>query len=95
MKLTKHFKDNWRERVGGEVTVEEMVSILRESVIVQWGSMFKKSDGQTFKTMKIYWHPGRQVVIKMDPFGNRAVTVLSIKNYHHKNRKRKNGRTVL
>ena len=77
--FSKHFIQNWRERVGGEPNKADVTRILSESVRVQKGQLLKKPNGMSWNTLSIYWHPVKNVIIKIDNFAGVAVTVLSDK----------------
>ena len=81
LSLTGHFKDNWRERVGGEPPEPHAVeAIIMESIYLQPCFRYiRLEDGKIDKTLAIYWHPGRNLVIKVDRYKKTAVTVLSPK----------------
>ena len=75
IKLTKHFVENWRERVGDEPTSGIVSKIMNDGVRIQEGRVFGKR-----KTLSYYWHPGMNLVISIDRFQNTAVSVLSEAN---------------
>ncbi len=86
MKITRHFRDNWKARVGGRVpSPAEIAEILMEAVLVQRPrSLYQrnKRNFERFNLLASYWHPGRGVVLKIDESnGERvAVSVLSRAN---------------
>ena len=73
MRITRHFEQRWRERVGGRPpTPQELEVLIQESIRLQRGR-----DHGYFQTLAIYWHPERGVVIKINPKVRTAVTVVS------------------
>ena len=80
LKLSRHFIDNWKERIGGSPDVEEVKAIIRESLLIQRCNKYQRFDGRESHTLAIYWHPARSIVIKVDETKDKAVTVLSPKN---------------
>lgn len=76
LKLTHHFIDNWRLRVGGEPAAGAVQQIIRTSVRVQ-KAMWVVRDREPWLLLEIWWHPGLDLVIKLDPYENVAVTVMS------------------
>ncbi len=82
MKLSKHFIENWKTRVGREPNAFFVRRIIRESVRAQHGHDVCdiKSGRMLFRVLAIYWHPGLDLIIKVDQTEGVAVTVLSGKN---------------
>lgn len=74
--FTHHFIDNWRERVGGEPLPGTVRHIIQTSVRIQ-KSVYVRKDGDPWRVLAIYWHPDLDLVIKLDPIDNVAVTVMS------------------
>lgn len=75
--LSKHFRDNWEERVGICPTPRRVEEIVSESVIVQRGRGMVLKDGSFYNTLSIYWHPDLKIVVTIDPIKRTAVSVLS------------------
>ena len=76
MILSSHFKDNWQVRVGGEPTEAQIEQLCRESVVVQRARSLMMYDGTPFRTLTLFWHPEKKIVIKLDEFAGVAVSVL-------------------
>jgi hypothetical protein len=80
LRLTTHFDERWEERVGAErPTPKEVAALIGESIQLQKPRDLFTPRGYRFRVMAVYWHPGRQIVIKVDERNNRAVTVLTPK----------------
>ena len=75
--MTKHFEDNWQERVGGHPTPQTVAAIIRTSVRIQKSMLLRQPDGTPYRVLAIYWHPELDIIIKLDPRDNCAVTVMS------------------
>lgn len=85
LNLTEHFIENWVARVSQQHPKPKMIqNILAESVRVQNGRDLYDEDGIIYRMLAIYWHPVLNIVIKIDRAQNKAVTVLSEKNYNDK-----------
>lgn len=84
MRLTGHFIDNWRERVGHAPTEEEIQAIIRESLVVQRFSSFRLLCGGKYRRLALYWHPARNVIVSYDAESDTAVSVLSRKMWEEK-----------
>jgi hypothetical protein len=80
MHLSRHFINNWIDRVGFQPTETAIVDIIRESVRVQKGQKLLKIDGSPFNTLTIYWHPDLKLILLVDRYSNTAVSVLSREN---------------
>ncbi|MBA3012945.1 MAG: hypothetical protein KKF12_18505 [Proteobacteria bacterium] len=80
MRLSKHFIDNWYERVGNYPTEEMIKGIILDSVVIQKGLKLKKLDNTPFNTLTNYWHPDLKLILRIDCFTNTAVSVLTPEN---------------
>jgi hypothetical protein len=80
VRLTTHFDERWEERVGGQApSRNEVDQLIRESIQLQQPRDLFTPKGYRYRVMAMYWHPGKQIVIKVDGVRNRAVTVLTPK----------------
>jgi hypothetical protein len=76
IRISRHFEENWRARVGGDPDPARICEILARSLRVQTGGA--PIDGSPYtKTLSIYWSPSDGVLIKLDPTTSTLVTVLS------------------
>ncbi len=80
MHLSRHFINNWIDRVGGHPTGPMVADIIQNSVRVQKGRKLKKTDGTPFNTLTVYWHPDLKLIVQVDQFNDTAVSVLSKAN---------------
>ena len=80
MRLSKHFIENWHERVGNYPTEDMIQGILLGCVLVEKGRKLRKMNGEPFNTLTSYWHPDLKLILRLDFFSNTAVTVLSREN---------------
>jgi hypothetical protein len=71
--------------VGNLPTVPAVKKYIYESVRVQGCRDLKKCNGENFRMLAIYWHPELDLVMKVDHINNRAVSVLSKKNFEKRN----------
>ncbi|MFA5712495.1 hypothetical protein [Mycolicibacterium sp.] len=76
IRISRHFQENWRARVGGDPDPQQICEILGRSLRVQTGGAPIGGSLYT-KTLSIYWSPSDGVLIKMDPTNGTLVTVLS------------------
>jgi hypothetical protein len=64
--------------VGGEPpSVRELGQILAECIRLQKGRSLLTIKGKPYRQMALYWHPKRQIVIKVDATHQRVVTVVT------------------
>ena len=78
--LTKHFEERWPERVGGSAPdAGQIMQMLRESILLQDPKELFTPRGRRCRVLAMYWHPRKNVVIKVDGKHGRVVTVLSAK----------------
>ncbi|MDY6789703.1 MAG: hypothetical protein SWH54_00360 [Thermodesulfobacteriota bacterium] len=82
LRLSQHFCENWKKRVGIYPTIEAVHKILKEGVRIQMGRELKHPDGTPFRMLAIYWHPDLDIVVKIDRVKNMAVTVLTRENFN-------------
>jgi hypothetical protein len=80
MRLSKHFIENWHERVGNFPKEGMVKSIIQDSIRVQKGIKLMRPDGSPFSTLTLYWHPDLKLILQIDCFNDTAVSVLSDKN---------------
>ena len=79
LRLSKHFVENWRKRVGNSPTAKGVDDIIRQSVRVQKGK--KAITRFSFiKTLTIYWHADLNLIITVDHFTRTVVSVYSKNN---------------
>ncbi|MCK5100391.1 MAG: hypothetical protein KAR45_19940 [Desulfobacteraceae bacterium] len=83
IRLSKHFVENWRIRVGNEPSVDAVNAIIVASIPVQKGKRFMNG-----KTLSYYWHPELNLILLIDHFNNTAVSVLSEANKPKKTRQK-------
>jgi len=75
---SKHFGEQWRERVGGDVpSASALGRLIQESVFCQKQRDLFTPRGIRYRVLAVYWHPERDLVIKVDEAAGRAVTVLT------------------
>lgn len=76
LELTKHFVENWRKRVGHVPRADEVRRMINQAVRIQKG---RRIYGRTswIKTLSIYWHTGTDLIITVDHFTDKVVSVYS------------------
>jgi len=72
LKLTRHFIDNWRDRVGNDPTPGAVMAVIKESIHQQAGRRFGSDSVLTW-----YIHFGLKIALSVDHFNGTAVSVLS------------------
>lgn len=77
LKLTKHFRERWFERVGSHPTEAAVMAFIAGAIKVQDGRNVKLADGSDCRILAIFWHPELDLMIKVDEVANRAVTVMT------------------
>ena len=73
-RLSKHLVENWDRRVGAVPTNAEVNRLIRESKQIQEGCEVQ-TPGVLFKTISIYWHHKRGLIITVDHYTNKVVSV--------------------
>jgi hypothetical protein len=76
-KLTGHFLRNWNFRVGGSPTLTLINEFIRHSVRIQRPRMLYESDGKAFPLLAMYWNPEMDIIITVDGYQRKAVSVLT------------------
>ncbi|MFH1157094.1 MAG: hypothetical protein V1793_25130 [Pseudomonadota bacterium] len=80
LKLSKHFIDNWIDRVSSEPPSPEKVDdIIKKSVRVLKGRE-GRSRFSYIKTLTVYCHFGLNIIITVDHFTKTVVSVYSQAN---------------
>ena len=78
IELSKHFIRNWERRVGQTPTPERVQRIIdEESVFVQSCENLRQENGAFFRMLAIYWAPEIDILIRVDTYKNKAVSVLT------------------
>ena len=80
VRLTQHFVDNWKARVGGEPTLAMVQQVIDESVKVQPTRNLFASRGYPYRVLAIYCNFERKLLIKVDEVNGNAVTVMGVDN---------------
>lgn len=77
--LSRHFEERWRERVGTEPSPEVIQDIICDprTVRIQACRDLRRPCGGQFRQAAVYWSPALGVIVKIDEYRNRAITVLS------------------
>jgi hypothetical protein len=82
LRLSKHFVEQWEQRVEEPVpTGEELAEMVKGSVRVQKYRKAYTPRGRSFEVPACYWLPERKIIIKAAEGngGEVAITVLSAK----------------
>ena len=75
-KLSRNFEEKWLENIGSPLpTSDEIDPMIKESVIVQKQRDLFTSRGRLYRVLATYWHPGREIVFKVDHKRKKAVTL--------------------
>lgn len=80
LKLSRHFRENWEARVGGQADPAVVRQVVAEGVRVQRGRPILTVDGQESRILSVYWHPGLDLVVSIDNVNLVAVSVLTPEN---------------
>ena len=64
--LTMEFEKKWLENIGPLPTSNEIDQMIYESIIVQKQRDLFTSRGRLYRVLAIYWHPEREIVVKLD-----------------------------
>lgn len=78
LKLTRHFVENWRERVDGRVPDPRMVEALVHSKHTVRAIRFKEFegvDGESIRVLEVRWYVPGDLIITIDRANNAAVSV--------------------
>lgn len=77
MDLTAHFRQNWKDRVGGDPDPVVVDEILDRSVVIARAKRFRLFEGNWFSTLSYFWEPEKNIVITADELGGKLVSVLT------------------
>ena len=77
IRLSRHFVNNWKMRVGGDPDPAEITRMLADSIRVQPCRNLQRLNGELYRQLAIYWIPERDIIIKVDDFYGTAVTVMT------------------
>ena len=79
LRLSKHFIANWNKRVGQNPEAEDINRMVNQAIRVQKG---RQICGRTayIKTLTIYWHADKNIIITVDHFTRTVVSVYSRTN---------------
>ena len=84
LKLSKHFCDNWRKHFDRSPTIELVKDIMAEAIRVQHCRDLLEKNGNPYRMLSIYWHPGLKLMLKIDKINNTAVSILSATDWNRK-----------
>ncbi len=85
LNLSKHFIKNWYERVGQSPSAKNINTLINQAIRVQKG---KKIFGRFshIKTLTIYWHADKEIIITVDHYTKTVVSVYSRVNMPGQNK---------
>ena len=74
--LSRNFEKKWLENIGPLLpTSHEIDQMINESIIVQKQMDLFTSRGRLYRVSAMYWHPGGEIVFKVDHKRRKAVTL--------------------
>lgn len=76
LKLSKHFVENWRKRVGCVPSDDDIRRRINQAVRIQKGRRIRGMYSFV-KTLSIYWETGLDLIITVDHFTDTVVSVYS------------------
>ena len=71
------FEKKWLENIGPLPTSNEIDQMIYESIIVQKQRDLFTSRGRLYRVLAIYWHPGREIVFKVDHKKRKVVILIT------------------
>jgi len=78
VKPTTHFNEQWEAWVREPLpSVEELNQMIEEAVYLQQHRDLYNASGRRRRILAVYWHPERQIALKVDQQRNKVVTVLT------------------
>lgn len=80
MELSRHFIENWKKRVGGVPTVAKVSEMIKTGIRVQGCVDYPLKNGRVYRRLAIYWCPDENIILKVDNFAGRAVSLLTLNN---------------
>jgi hypothetical protein len=78
IRMSRHAREQWESRVGGEAPMD-ITPLLSECVILQQCRDYYTSRGIACRILALYWHPDRQIMLKVDTKRQTVVTVITAK----------------
>ena len=80
LKVTRHFKERWWEYFKEKAPSSFVIlRIINQSIWLQRCRVLFEQDGSQYKLLATYWHPKRNLVIKVDWIKDEVVTVITPK----------------
>ncbi len=76
LRLSKHLVKNWRRRVGKTPSQKAVNKLIREAVRIQKGKRMV-TRFSVLKTLSIYWHVDKEIIITVDRYNKTVVSVYS------------------
>jgi len=81
LKTTRHFKEQWRRYFKEKPPNSYLLlRIINQSIWLQRSRLLFEADGTQYKLLATYWHPKRNLVLKVDWLENEVVTVITEKS---------------
>ena len=78
MKLSRHFRDRWKERVKSNIPdIKEVEDMIDGALFLQRGRDLFTAKGLRRRILALYWVPDQNLIIKFDEKAGIAVTVLT------------------
>ena len=77
LKLSKHFVENWRKRVGYVPCQAQILEFINQAIRLQKGRRMIGRYGDWINTLTIYWHTEHNLVITVDHYTDTVVSVYS------------------
>lgn len=76
--LTRHFEDQWKKRVGGQVPSRQLIDLLiADSIKLQAYRKCQTPRGRAFVVLGLYWNVEQGMIFKVDDSAMRVVTVIT------------------
>ena len=75
VKLSKHFIEKWRDKLGYMPSKKQVEKLIDESICVQKGKVIRRNYGESFIVPTILWNIERNLMFKVDEINKTVITV--------------------
>lgn len=90
LELSDHFIERWAQYFNERPTIHRIIRIIKRSKWIQRQRLLFDERGRPYRQLATYWHPERNVIIKVDWTLNKVITVITPRTKGAKHERRDN-----